>query len=183
MDLLAADLPARARAFATAAHAGQRRKGTRLPYVVHPIEVAETLARHYPADVELIAAGYLHDTLEDTATDAVDLEREFGPRVAGLVRGVTAVRGANWRATREGQLAHLAGAPRDVLRLKAADALSNARAIGRDREVHGEAVWKRFAAPPDDVRWYYRSILDRVRGGLGSEPIVALLAAAVERLA
>lgn len=175
-------LAARAQAFATAAHTGQRRKGTDLPYLEHPAEVAALLTRLYPGRAELIAAGWLHDTVEDTATTLADIRRAFGPAVAALVAGATAVRGPDWRATRSGQLAKLAEAGPDQLRLKAADATSNARAIGRDRAALGPKVWKRFSAPPDDIRWYYTGILSRVRAGLLDEPLVAELAAAVAGL-
>ena len=59
-------LEAQARAVATRAHAGQKRKGTDRPYILHPEQVAAALARHYPSDEALICAGYLHDALEDT---------------------------------------------------------------------------------------------------------------------
>ena len=183
-DLPALSLPGprAARAFAEKAHAGQLRKGTSLPYVVHPIAVATSLARHYPAYVELICAGFLHDTVEDTKVTAAELEAAFGPTVARLVIGVTAVRGKNWMATRTGQLAALVGAEPDVLRLKAADALSNASAIVADLAALGPTVWDRFGARPEQVRWYYAGILERVRAGLGDEPLVRELAAAVAGL-
>jgi (p)ppGpp synthase/HD superfamily hydrolase len=176
------DLLARAEAFATTAHAGQKRKGTDLPYIVHPAEVAGILARLYPSLRSLIAAGWLHDTVEDTSVTIEDITKAFGYSVANLVAGATAVRGANWRATRVGQLAKLEGAPRDRCRLKGADATSNARAIGRDRAALGPAVWKRFGAGPDDIRWYYAGILTRVRAVLADEPLVTELAAAVAGL-
>jgi (p)ppGpp synthase/HD superfamily hydrolase len=172
----------RARAFAEAAHAGQLRKGTTRPYIVHPLAVATTLARHYPERLELICAGYLHDTVEDTPVTLAEIETTFSPAVARLVAAVTAVRGKNWRATRTGQLAALEGADRDVLRLKAADALSNASATVADLAAEGPTAWRRFGATPDEVRWYYRGILARVRAGLGEEPLVGELAEAVAGL-
>lgn len=175
-------LVARAEAFAKAAHIKQKRKGTELPYIVHPAEVAGILARLYPHQQALIAAGWLHDTVEDTDTRIEEIQRLFGPTVAGLVQGATAVRGANWRATRTGQLAKLEGASRNKCRLKGADASSNARSISRDRATLGSGVWKRFGAGPDDIRWYYAGILIRVRAVLGDEPLVAELATAVAGL-
>jgi (p)ppGpp synthase/HD superfamily hydrolase len=180
--LVLTPLEAQARAVATRAHAGQKRKGTDRPYIVHPEQVAAALARHYPDDEALICAGYLHDTLEDTVLTFEEIRGLFGPEVARLVLAVTARKGPDWQRAKDAQLADLARADREVLRLTAADALSNASAIAHDRAEIGPAVWKRFRARPDQVRWYYGAVLERVRAGLGHEAIVAELAAAVQAM-
>ena len=81
-------LEEQARRYATRAHAeaGQRRKYTDEPYIVHPAAVAE-LVRSVSADDALLAAAWLHDTVEDTATTLADIESHFGSRVAQLVGG------------------------------------------------------------------------------------------------
>jgi len=70
-----------------AAHRGQRRLSGE-EYVNHPLEVAAILA-DLELDAETIAAALLHDTVEDTALTAEEVETEFGPEVARLVDGVT----------------------------------------------------------------------------------------------
>jgi (p)ppGpp synthase/HD superfamily hydrolase len=84
-------LVSRAADFAARRHADQQRKGAaREPYVNHLAEVASLLAETMgEPDAALVAAGWLHDTLEDTQTDREELERLFGPRVASLVAEVT----------------------------------------------------------------------------------------------
>ena len=84
-------LVSRAADFAARRHADQQRKGAaREPYVNHLAEVACLLAETMgEPDAALVAAGWLHDTLEDTQTDREELERLFGPRVAALVAEVT----------------------------------------------------------------------------------------------
>ena len=84
-------LVSRAADFAAHRHADQQRKGAaREPYVNHLAEVASLLAETMgEPDAALVAAGWLHDTLEDTQTDREELERLFGPRVASLVAEVT----------------------------------------------------------------------------------------------
>ena len=84
-------LVTRAADFAARRHAAQHRKGsTREPYVNHLAEVASLLAETArEPDAALVAAGWLHDTLEDTPTDREELERQFGPAVADLVAEVT----------------------------------------------------------------------------------------------
>jgi guanosine-3',5'-bis(diphosphate) 3'-pyrophosphohydrolase len=76
--------------FAAEKHRDQRRKGRLAsPYINHPIEVAETLARCGIDDLEVLQAAILHDTIEDTMTTAEELEQQFGQRVTGLVKEVT----------------------------------------------------------------------------------------------
>ncbi len=74
--------------FASSGHYGQRRDADDLPYVMHPIEVAAMLHDcGYPDEV--VAAGILHDVLEDTSAERLELERRFGVRVAALVATLT----------------------------------------------------------------------------------------------
>jgi HD domain-containing protein len=72
-------------------HAGQQRKGRGSEaYVNHLAEVANLLSVATSGeDAELVAAGWLHDTMEDTETTRGELAQQFGPRVAGLVAEVT----------------------------------------------------------------------------------------------
>jgi hypothetical protein len=78
-----------------------------------------------------------------------------------------------WRAQREAMLAALEGEDEDVLRLKAADALLNLRAIRRDLETPGvgSSVWRRFKVVREESLDYYWRVLEKVRR-LGDEPIV-----------
>jgi (p)ppGpp synthase/HD superfamily hydrolase len=75
-------------AFAGQRHAGQTRDLDDLPFVTHPMEVACLLHEAGYAD-EVVAAGVLHDVLEDTDAEQSDLESRFGRRVAELVEAVT----------------------------------------------------------------------------------------------
>jgi (p)ppGpp synthase/HD superfamily hydrolase len=77
--------------FSTAKHQGQVRKGSGKPYVIHPISVSYLLAqfkksKHFD---ELIVACLLHDTLEDTETNFVEIASEFTPLVASIVLELT----------------------------------------------------------------------------------------------
>jgi guanosine-3',5'-bis(diphosphate) 3'-pyrophosphohydrolase len=77
--------------FAARKHRDQRRKDAEAsPYINHPIEVAEILARIGGVeDITVLQAALLHDTVEDTKTSPAELEREFGPTVRKLVEEVT----------------------------------------------------------------------------------------------
>lgn len=119
--------------FAKKAHelVSHRRKYTGEPYIVHPIEVA-VLVQSVPHTPEMLAAALLHDTVEDTATTAGDIELEFGLEVASLVAWLTDVSRADDgnRATRKAKdREHIARAPGQAKTVKLADLISNSRSI------------------------------------------------------
>ena len=83
-------------------HAGQSRASGE-PYLVHPLEVALVLAE-MKMDSVAVAAGLLHDSVEDTSVTIVDIRKEFGEQVAHIVEGVTKISKIDF-ATREEQQA------------------------------------------------------------------------------
>src|SRR5450631_2864295 len=83
-------------------HAGQTRASGE-PYLVHPLEVALVLAE-MKMDPVAVAAGLLHDSVEDTSVTIVDIRKEFGEQVAHIVEGVTKISRIDF-ATREEQQA------------------------------------------------------------------------------
>lgn len=83
------ELVRRAYAFSEKAHAGQMRRSGE-PYLQHPLAVAGVLTM-LRSDVTAVAAGLLHDTLEDTLATPDELEKEFGKDVMHLVDGVTKI--------------------------------------------------------------------------------------------
>jgi (p)ppGpp synthase/HD superfamily hydrolase len=86
------NLELRAKEFATLKHAevGRVRKYTGEPYIVHPAAVVE-IVRGVPHTKEMLAAAWLHDTVNDTNTSIDEIERLFGLKVAELVEMVTDV--------------------------------------------------------------------------------------------
>src|SRR5215468_1775757 len=83
-------------------HAGQSRASGE-PYLVHPLEMALVLAE-MKMDSVAVAAGLLHDSVEDTSVTIVDIRKEFGEQVAHIVEGVTKISQIDF-ATREEQQA------------------------------------------------------------------------------
>lgn len=75
--------------FAAQKHAGQTRKYFREPYIYHPARVAARVTLIPDADEDLICAAWLHDTLEDTDTRPMEIDRAFGTAVTNLVLGLT----------------------------------------------------------------------------------------------
>ena len=83
------ELIQKAYVFAAAAHAGQTRLSGE-PYLSHPLAVADTLA-DMGFDEPTVAAGLLHDTVEDTSVTIDDIAENFGDEVADIVDGVTKI--------------------------------------------------------------------------------------------
>lgn len=128
-------LEEQARRFATEAHAsaGQRRKYTDEPYIVHPAAVVE-LVRSVSHDDALLAAAWLHDTVEDTSTTHGDIEAHFGARVASLVEMLTnntPAAAKNRTARKLAHFRHTASASPEAQTIKLADIIDNTRAIVR----------------------------------------------------
>jgi len=124
-------LLARAADFAARAHVAQHRKGlAEEPYVNHLTEVATLLAEATGGeDAELIAAAYLHDTLEDTATRYEDLVAQFGAGVAKLVSEVTDDKSLPKAERKRLQVENVKKKTARAQLLKIADKTSNVRAL------------------------------------------------------
>ena len=152
--------------FAVKAHSGQLRKGSKLPYIVHPME-ALTIASTMTDDYELLAAAVLHDVIEDTDVTAEDIQKAFGDNVSRLVvaetaeRSTTQSRTESWKETKQYILDHLKHAPHDVKLVAMSDKLANMRAIARDYSNLGDALWQRFHVTDMHLHaWYYHGLLE-----------------------
>ena len=152
--------------FAAQKHSGQLRKGTTIPYIVHPMEAAAIVAT-VTDDDELLAAAVLHDTLEDTEATYDEIVQTFGNRVAALVADESENKrkelaaDATWQVRKQETIDHLKTASHEARLIALGDKLSSIRAILRDYEAQGEAFWKRFnQSDPSLQGWYYGSIAD-----------------------
>ena len=151
--------------FATKAHSGTRRKGTNVPYIVHPIEAAAIVSA-MTDDEEVIAAAVLHDVIEDTDATEDDLYARFGRRITELVlnesedKRRTLPAALTWKTRKQETITFLeTEADRDAKMLALADKLSNLRAIHRDQCIIGDKIWERFNEKNKEMHaWMYRSI-------------------------
>ena len=153
--------------FAARAHEGQTRKGSRTPYIVHPME-AMAIAATMTDDAEVLAAAALHDVVEDCGVSEAEIRRLFGERVAKMVMFETERKepdaAATWQKRKLRTVNRLRAADRSGLILTLADKLSNLRAIDRDLRALGPALWQRFnQTNPSMHRWYYASICESLR--------------------
>lgn len=146
--------------FACVAHEGQMRKGTKIPYIVHPFEVAQILT-DAGAEEDVIIAGLLHDTLEDTGTSKEELEQRFGKRVRMLVEDCTQEEGKSWEERKQNYVNYLeTKATLDNLMISCADKLANLRSTKANYLQEGEAVWNRFNRGKQHHCWYFSKLID-----------------------
>lgn len=183
-------------AFAAKHHDQQVRKGTRLPYLTHPANVALILTR-YGRDDDTVIAGVLHDVIEDTVREAYSREmleqrisEKFGVDVLATVHQVTHRRvdddGVELSPGERKQdyLERLVQASEAARWVCAADKLHNAASIIADlsRTVDADSVWGRFKVGKEGtVRWY-RDVYERLAGLGFDAPIMSELAAVVRQL-
>ena len=151
--------------FALMAHEGALRKGTGLPYILHPLEAA-AIAAQLTKDPDVIAAAILQDVLEDTSFTADDIRDRFGERVAELVISCTENKRRNvsspdsWNLRKRETIEHLKTASCDEKIVAFADKLSNLRSMVTDYMAEGESFWDRFnVRDPRRHVWYYTEMI------------------------
>jgi (p)ppGpp synthase/HD superfamily hydrolase len=165
------DLPVTRKAleFAAARHTGQRRDGDRAPFILHPLEVAQLLrGRGYPDEV--VAAGVLHDVIEDGGVGPDELEERFGPQVTALVSAVS-------EPSSEGSYRHR----KARLRVAVADADADAAAIyaadkvAKLRELRIVIATTRDYQPDPAQLEHYWGSLELLERRLPDDPLVRQL--------
>jgi len=158
----------RAIQLAARAHQGQNRKGTDIPYISHPFGVAVLLCRAGCPD-EVVIAGILHDTIEDTALTLSEIRSEFGDRVASTVGACSEPdRSLPWEERKRHTLEFLNSARPDVRFVALADKLNNVRAISADYRENGEGLWQRFNRGKQDQKWYYQGLVAALKDDSGN---------------
>ncbi len=136
--------------FAAEAHAGQKRKGGESPYIAHPVEVARLVHAEGGSDENLLAAIFLHDVAEDTATTLDEIRERFGPEVGDLVEAMTEDKSIEpYERRKEHHRDQVEAAGAAAVRIYAADKLANLRDLRTLYAVEGEAAAVKFNAPLD----------------------------------
>lgn len=173
-------------AFAAKHHDRQVRKGTKLPYLTHPANVALILS-HYDQDEKTIVAGILHDVVEDCLRDGYTREMleqrigdKFGPDVLATVLCVTHRRvddkGVELSSDdrKQDYLERIETANESAKWVCAADKVHNANSILADlgRTLDPDSVWSRFiGGRPATTKWY-RDVLTCLEEAGFKEPIM-----------
>lgn len=147
---------------AAQAHNGQYRKGTHTPYISHPYAVGLILMSEGCSE-EVIIAGILHDTVEDTDLTLDCIKRSFGQSIAEIVDGCSEDKSLRWRERKTDRIEALKTASTEVCLVTSADKLHNLRTVISEYDEIGDVVWERFHGGIEAQAWYYRSILDSLQ--------------------
>jgi len=164
--------------FAAKAHEGAVRKGSTIPYIVHPYEAA-VIVSGLTSDPEIIAAALLHDVMEDAGVTYDSIREHFGERVADLVKGESEDKSKTWQERKQATICHMEHASREEKMICLGDKLSNLRSMAADWLAAGDSVWLKFKEKDKKKQeWYYRGILEQLsefRGELAYAEYVRLL--------
>ena len=152
--------------FAAEQHSGDVRKGSDIPYIVHPLE-ALAIAASITSNQDILAATVLHDVVEDTSATLIGIEEKFGKKIAELVASESEDKmpdvppSESWKRRKESTIQALRTASIDEKIIVLSDKLSNIRAIYRDVVREGDIIWKKFNQKDKKMHeWYYRAIVD-----------------------
>ncbi|XP_069031158.1 guanosine-3',5'-bis(diphosphate) 3'-pyrophosphohydrolase MESH1 [Embiotoca jacksoni] len=151
--------------FAAEKHRHQRRKDPEAtPYINHPVGVARILTHEGGvADIEVLQAALLHDTVEDTDTSLAELEVTFGPVVARIVAEVTDDKRLAKEERKRVQVEHAPHCSRQAKLVKMADKLYNLRDLNRCTPVGWTA---------ERVQEYFVWASEVVKGLKGTNPVL-----------
>lgn len=146
--------------FAAGKHRNQRRKDEEAsPYINHPIALTRVLkVEAGVADLDVLSAALLHDTIEDTETTYEELEREFGRRIASIVAEVTDDKALPKDERKRLQVEHAAHISREAKLVKLADKICNVRDMLDAPPAH----WG-LARRQEYFDWA-KEVVDRLRG-------------------
>lgn len=134
----------------------QKRKGKDIPYVTHPLTVGLILASA-GASEEVIIAGILHDTIEDSVAEKKVTETD---------------KSLSWEERKKEALAHIGTFSRESLLVKSADIISNASELVDDYRREGEAVFAHFNAPKEKILKHYAEAIAAIVGKWEESPLV-----------
>ncbi|MBN1561203.1 HD domain-containing protein [candidate division KSB1 bacterium] len=152
--------------FAAKAHEGQKRKGDGVPYISHPYAVAFILYIQ-GCHPDIVIAGLLHDTVEDTVVTLAEIQTEFGAAVAELVGIVTEPdKSLPWEHRKKYMIETIKFARVEAKYLSCADKLHNLSSLQINFEQCGEDAWKRLSRGYAEQKWYAESMLDSLFYGL-----------------
>ena len=165
--------------FATKVHEldiKKKRKGKDIPYITHPITVGLILTR-VTKDENIIAAGILHDTIEDCepygSVTKEMLAREFNSKVATMVDDVTEQdKTLPWMERKMAALEHIKTMPHDSVLVKSADVLHNLSELNDDLVKNGQSVFEKFNASKEDTLLRYQRLIPEIKNTWSENPLL-----------
>lgn len=148
--------------------AGQHRKGTDIPYIIHPFGTM-MIASNATKDENTLIACLLHDVLEDVDSSIYDQDQivqDFGNKVITIIKDVTKDDTIpNWHDRSNAYLDHLKhNACDEAVIVSASDKIHNLISVLSDYDTVGDKLWQRFTTnSASDQVWWYDSILQVIK--------------------
>lgn len=170
----------RALDWATVWHREQKRKypNASVPYASHVAGVAAILSRHGFAE-DVVAAGALHDVMEDCGVTEAELAEKFGERVATLVRHASEEdKSLSWEERKKAYVEHFATKPWEAQAISLADKIDNFESILVCARDHGDP-WPMFKRGKQAQLERFDALLERARA-LAAHPLIDEYARALD---
>lgn len=156
-------------------HKSQTRKNKNISYLVHILDATKYLM-YETNDSNIIAAGLLHDTLEDTNYTEEELLNDFNKEVYDLVKFCTEPGNhiyatqeemrLTWKTRKQHSIENLKNGTYNQLLVFLADKTANLLSMKEDI-LFKEEIWNRFNSSKEEIQWYYESIRENLREKLG----------------
>lgn len=155
------DIKEKAKLFALKAHMGQVRKSeVDKPMIMHPFSVAKIL-EEYGFDDNVVAAGYLHDVVEDTKYTILDIEKEFGSDIASLVMSASEEdKSLSWEERKKHTILTTKDLPLRNKAVICADKISNLEDLNILFEKNGKRDFSSFKRGEESQKWYYSGVYE-----------------------
>ena len=156
--------------YATKAHKGQKRKIEDVDMIFHPFTVGMLLQRN-GCDEDIVAAGILHDVVEDTPNEFEDIEKKFGKCVRNYVYDASEPdKSLEWEDRKKHTIEHIKNAPLGSKLIVACDKISNLEDLEDCIELYGEEKsWSSLKRSKDKQKWYYTSVYESCINGVDKE--------------
>jgi len=140
-------------------HRNQKRKLQNIPYIVHILDVTSILMKNNCSE-RVIVSGILHDIIEDTDVTIDEIRNQFGTEVSEIVSKLSEDKSKTWEERKQKNMDTLMHGSEEMMLVRCADILSNAKDLIFYIDVYGEDMWSLFKRGKDKQEWYYRGLLD-----------------------
>jgi (p)ppGpp synthase/HD superfamily hydrolase len=157
---------------ASLAHKEQKRKITGVPYISHPLSAGLILAKT-KAPEDVIVAGILHDTIEDTNLTKEFIQKEFGADVARMVNDVTEQdKNLSWDERKKVACEHIEHMQQDSLLVKSADVLDNMLDMIASYKKDGAKIFFNFKASSDKQLSRHQKLISELKRAWKDNPLL-----------
>lgn len=155
----------KAMSLASKMHQGQKRKGTDIPYIIHPLNVLDLAHEMGVVDENTLIACVLHDTIEDTPYTKEQLEKDFGEDVCQIVLDVSENKSLpTWKERKISYLEHLKSCDNtNSILVSTLDKIENLHNMYIDYLAIGDKLFDRFNADKNEEFWFYRSFVEIIK--------------------